>query len=300
MQESDRWRAALPALLPNEEIWWWPECPDPAQVEMLIAWRMRREDLASFTNLTHIFSMGAGTEQWQKDGSPQVPIVRLSDPAMAGEMAAYSLHWVSHFQRGFDAAFEPSQLDTWGRRATPPPAEYAVGILGYGTIGRRIGEAFASFGYQVNAWSRSGTDDEGVRSFAGDDELADFLGASNAFVNVLPNTPATSGLLTAERFSQCAPGATFINIGRGSVLASDQDLITALDAGYLSAAVLDVTNPEPPPADSPLFAHPKIVVTPHIAGTTQVPTAAKLIAANIDRVRAGEQPFPVVDPSAGY
>lgn len=286
-------------LLPDETLWEWPDCPDPAEVEMVIAWRMRRSDLASFTNLTHIFSMGAGTEQWQKDGSPEAEIVRLSDPNMSDEMAAYALHWVSHFQRGFDASFGAAKLDAWGARDSLTPPEYPVGILGFGSIGRRIGESFQSLGYPVNAWTRSGTDAEGVTSYAGPDELAAFLGASRAVVNVLPDTEATRGLLDAGRFAEFN-GALFINIGRGTVVASEDDLVKAVESGDVSAAVLDVTSPEPPDAASPLFDHGRIVITPHIAGTTQPRSAAALIAANVNRVRAGEQPFPVVDPTAGY
>jgi len=297
--EPEMWRELFGELLPDEDLWYWPDCSDPTAVEMVIAWRMRRSDLATFTNLTHILSMGAGTEQWQKDGSPEAMIVRLSDPNMSNEMAAYAVHWVTHFQRGFEKTFTPAGLDGWGARDTPTPPEYPVGILGLGTIGGRIGAAFQSLGHPVNGWSRRGTDALGVTSYAGDDELGDFLAASRAVVNVLPDTQSTRGLLDATRFAQFG-GATFVNIGRGTVVASEDDLVAAVNAGDVGAAVLDVTSPEPPDASSPLFGHDRIVITPHIAGTTQPRSAAGLIAANVARIRAGEEPFPVVDPDAGY
>lgn len=296
---SEMWKELFAELLPDETLWFWPDCPEPSQVEMLIAWRMRRSDLATFTKLSHILSMGAGTEQWQKDGSPNATIVRLSDPNMSDEMAMYALHWVSHFQRGFEEAFNPAGLDGWGVRDSPTPPEYPVGILGFGKIGRRVGEAFQSLGYPVNAWSRRGTDAPGVTSYVGPDQLEQFLGASRAVINVLPATEDTRGLLDADRFAQFS-GATFVNIGRGSVVASENDLVGAVDAGDIGAAVLDVTDPEPPDAESPLFGHDRIVITPHLAGSTQPRSAASLIAANVKRIRAGDQPFPVVDLQAGY
>jgi len=287
--------------LPGEDFHLWPDCPDPEAVDMVAAWRMKRADLQTFTNLHTILSMGAGTEQWQRDGTPPVRIVRLADPAMSDEMATYALHWVTHFQRDFDVRYDPSGLDSWGLPTGCPPAgDYRVGILGYGTIGRRIGRAFADLGYPINAWTRSGTDDPGVTSFAGTEQLGEFLSTSNAVINVLPNTPATSGLLTAERFAEFVDGAVFVNIGRGTVVADESDLIAALDDGPLRAAVLDVTDPEPPSATSPLFGHPGVRLTPHVAGSTQVTSAAKLIAANIARIRNDEEPFPVVDPATGY
>lgn len=303
--DGARWMSELRAHLPDEELLLWPDVADTLDrdaVEMVAAWRMKRADLQSFTNLDTILSMGAGTEQWQRDGTPKVRIVRLADPAMSDEMAAYALHWVTHFQRDFDHRFGVDDLGKWGSSSGtyPAPSEHRIGILGYGTIGRRIGRSFAELGYPINAWSRRGTQDEGVTSFAGPDELAHFLGNCDAVVNVLPNTPETSGLLTAERFAQFVDGSIFINIGRGTVVADESHLVAALESGPLRAAVLDVTNPEPPSPSSPLVGHPKLWLTPHIAGSTQVPTAAKLIAENISRIRRGDDPFPVVDPGTGY
>lgn len=298
--EPGDWFEAMTTLLPDEDIVLWPENPDPAGIEMLVAWRMKRSDLATFTNLQTIFSMGAGVDQWLKEGSPDVQLVRLADPAMSDEMAAYTVHWVTHFQRGFDSSYDPTGPAPWGINTAPVSNQYRVGLLGFGQIGRRIGTSFRDLGYPVRAWTRTGVDDDWVRSYSGIDELESFLGDCDAVINMLPNTPMTQGLLTSERFGQFKPGATFINIGRGTVVADDADLLTALDAGSLGAVVLDVTNPEPPSADALVFAHPKIRVTPHISGMTQMATAAKLIAANISRIRRGEAPFPTVDRLAGY
>ncbi len=298
--EPNKWLKALSALLPDEQIVVWPNNPNPSDVEMLIAWRMKRTDLASLPNLHTIFSMGAGADQWLREGSPEVQLVRLSDPAMSDEMAAYALHWVTHFQRGFDVRFDPNGDEPWGINTAPVASDYRVGLLGFGQIGQRIGTAFHELGYQMRAWTRSGVDQRWVRSYQGLDELDSFLGDCDAVINVLPNTPSTQGLLTSERFDQFVSGSTFINIGRGTIVADEAELVAAVDDGPLGAIVLDVTNPEPPGPDSPLFGHAKIHVTPHIAGMTQMASAAKLIAANIDRIRRGEAPFPIVDRVAGY
>lgn len=298
--QPDLWLTSLRELLPDEDIYLWPDHPERDEVELVIAWRMKRDDLNSFENLRAILSMGAGAEQWQKPGTPDVAIVRLSDPAMSDEMAAYALHWVLHFQRGFDKPADAGDLPRWFEKTATVATDYPVGILGFGDIGSRVGRAFVDLGYPVNAWSRRGTDDSAVRSYRGDAELSSFLAASRAVVNVLPNTPATTGLMDATRFSQFAADSVFINIGRGAIVADEADLIHALDDGPLSAVVLDVTNPEPPDAGSPLLAHSRVRITRHIAGTTQAATAAPLIAANINRIRRGEAPFPLVDRASGY
>lgn len=298
--DSHGWFEALSALLPDEEIVLWPDNPDPSAVEMLIAWRMKRDDLATFTNLRTIFSMGAGVDQWLRDGSPEVQVVRLADPAMSDEMAAYALHWVAHFQRGFDSRFDPTGPQPWGIHSSIVAHDYRVGMLGFGEIGRRIGTMFNELGYVMRTWTRSGVGDDWVTSYRGAEELEAFLGDCDAVINILPNTAATRGLLTAERFDQFTPGATFINIGRGTVIANEADLIAAVDSGHLGGVVLDVLTTEPPANDNPLLHHSTIRVTPHISGMTQMSSAAKLIAANIARIRAGEEPFPVVDRTAGY
>ncbi len=287
-------------MLPDEDIHLWPDCPDRHAVEFVVAGQMKRSDLATFTRLRAILSLGAGIEQWQKDGIPDVDIVRLSDPTMSDEMAAYALHWVIRFQRHFDLMADQQARGEWETIPYAQALDFRVGLLGYGTIGGRIGRAFTDLGYHVNAWSRSGTDDASVHSFRGGDELERFLANSDAVINVLPTTETTTGLLDAQRLGWLADGAVLINIGRGSVLSSESDLVEALDNGPLRAAVLDVTEPEPPAPNSALFSHPRIHLTPHVAGRTQVKSASRLIADNIARIRRGEKPFPLVDATRGY
>jgi glyoxylate/hydroxypyruvate reductase A len=296
----DEWMRELETLLPDEALHLWPDCPDPEAVDLVVAWRMKRDDLASFPRLQAILSLGAGAEQWQNPGTPDVPIVRLADPSMADEMAAYALHWVLRLQRHFDVMDEQQNARTWEMLDHVQAQNFRVGILGYGIIGSRIGRAFSDLGYPVNVWSRSGRTDATVTSHAGDDELETFLGSSNAVINVLPSTTATRGLLDRTRLTQFADDAVFVNIGRGNVLESEDDLIDAIDNGPLRAIVLDVTNPEPPEDDSPLYRHPAVHLTPHVAGSTNVRSAARLIAENVARIRAGVAPGPLVDRSRGY
>jgi glyoxylate/hydroxypyruvate reductase A len=294
----EEWEVELRAQLPDEELWFWPDVPDPERVEYLIAWRMAVEDLASLPNLQMILCQGAGTEQWQQPGI-DLPVVRLADPEMANEMAAYALAWVIRHARGFATLEEQQRRREWAIVAHKQPYDFHVGVLGYGEIGSRIARAFHALGYPVHAWTRSGRDESDIRHYAGDGELAQFLGTCDAVINALPSTPATIGLLSAERFGQFKTGSLLVNVGRGTIM-DQADLVDALDRGPVAAAVLDVTDPEPPPEDSPLFAHPAITLTPHISGMTQVRSAAKLIAENVRRLRSGEAPFPVLDRTRGY
>lgn len=297
---ASQWREQFERLLEGEDVRWYPDIGDPADIDIVVAWLMSRSELNELPNLQAIFCLGAGTEQWQKPGMPDVPVVRLADPAMADQMAAYAVSYVVRHQRGF-AGVEARQTErSWKIPTTPQTWSYRIGILGYGTIGARIGEAFAALGYPVNAWTRTARETPGVTHYAGDGELDAFLGASNVVINVLPSTESTTGLLTRSRFDAFAPDALFINVGRGTVIESDAALIGAIDDGPLAAAILDVTNPEPLPDDSPLWDHPGVTLTPHLSGVTQVRSAAEVVAANIARLRAGEPVEPVLDRSRGY
>lgn len=296
----DQWMAEFREVLPDEELRVWPDIGDAADIEYLIAWVMSAGEVASLSNVQAILCLGAGTEQWQQIDMPAVPVVRLVDPAMANQMTAYALAWVIRHQRDFARAEAWQRAGTWKIPPHAQPWQYRVGLLGYGEIGSTIGRAFAGLDYQVNAWTRTARDHGAASTYAGFDQLAAFLGNSDAVINVLPSTEETNGLLTAARFDQFTEGSVFVNIGRGSVLHDEAELIAALDHGPLAAAVLDVTNPEPPVDGSPLYTHPAVTLTAHLSGTTQVRSAARLIADNVARLRAGQEPFPVLDRSRGY
>ena len=106
-------------------------------------------------------------------------------------------------------------------------------------------------------------------------------------------------LLDAGVFASLPAGAALIHVGRGAQLDHDA-LIAALDAGHLSGAVIDVTEPEPLPPEHGVWRHPKIILTPHIASVTQAETAAGAVIDNIKRLRDGFDPIGLVDRDRGY
>ena len=116
---------------------------------------------------------------------------------------------------------------------------------------------------------------------------------------MLPLTRETRGILNAKAFAALPKGAFFINMARGGHVV-DADLLAALGSGHLSGAVLDVFNNEPLPADHPYWTHPKVRVTPHIAGATNPRTASPGVIENIKRLRAGQPLIHTVDPKTGY
>src|SRR5690606_14301530 len=115
------------------------------------------------------------------------------------------------------------------------------------------------------------------------DGLRTMLAATDILICLLPLTNETTYILNAELFAQLPRGASLVQVGRGKHM--DQDaLLAALDSGQLEAAFVDVTEPEPLPADHPLWSHAKVVLTPHIAAHTRADSAAAAPIANMQRI----------------
>ena len=260
-----------------------PGAFDPGAVEFVVMWDMPAEALRALPNLRAILLTGAGFDHLDVPTLPEVPIVRLVDPAMAADIASYVLSWVIHFQRDFDRFAAASRQADWENdRPARFPRDYVVGVLGTGSIGQVVLDTCAAHGFVTRGWSRSSHD----RS------LHDFLRDADVVVDVVPLSASTIGLLGPEEFAALGDGV-LINVGRGATVNTEA-LIAALD-GELRAAVLDVFDVEPLPSTSALWLRPDVIVTPHIAGRSDPVTGAPIIAANIEVVRAGGLPAAIVN-----
>src|SRR3954468_14584022 len=261
----------------------------PESIDYFVGFRPAPGFLKSLPQLKAVISLGAGVDGFLQDPDypKAVPLVRSVDPNLAIQMGEYvAMHalMIHRHQRFFDAAQAEHQ---WRQRMlTRNAADIRVGILGLGTIGAHIAAKLQCFDFQTLGWSRSRKEAPGVKSFAGAQELPSFLGQCDILVCVLPLTPDTRGILNAALFAQLPRGAYVINVARGAHLI-EADLIAALDSGHLAGAVLDVFQPEPLPQDSPIWRHPKITATPHIAGITEPRSALAYVEDCIRRAEAG-------------
>ena len=177
--------------------------------------------------------------------------------------------------------------------------ERPVGILGFGEIGRDAARKLKGLGFPVSGWTRQPQHIVGFPTFAGTAGLPQLLAGSEILVCLLPLTGETEGILNARTFDLLPEGAGLINAGRGAHLV-EEDLIPALDRGRLSAAALDVFRDEPLPPAHPFWRHPRILITPHIAGITNPLTAAPIVLDTIRRHEAGDALLHRVDPGRGY
>jgi glycerate dehydrogenase len=141
-------------------------------------------------------------------------------------------------------------------------AGLTMGVVGFGRIGRAVAELARAFGMNVIAYAPRppAVPPQGVRFV----ELDELFRQADVVSLHCPLTPATQGLVNAERLATMKPSAYLINTGRGP-LVDEPALAAALRAGQIAGAGLDVLSVEPPPADNPLFAAPNCFITPHIA-----------------------------------
>lgn len=139
-------------------------------------------------------------------------------------------------------------------------------LLSFGAIGRRLADLLAPFGGRVVAYRRTPRGDEGVKVVT-DAGLVQALGEADHVVNILPDSTATRGFMSAARFAQMKRGARFYNIGRGTTVEQPA-LLAALASGQVGAAYLDVMEPEPLPPADPLWSAPNCFITCHIGGGT--------------------------------
>ena len=135
-------------------------------------------------------------------------------------------------------------------------------VTGLGEIGLETARIARALGMTVSGTKRTVEPIEGIVEVAGNDGLAGLLASADAVVNTLPGTPYTEGLFGREIFAAMKPGTVFVNVGRGTVV-DEEALLEALENGHVSYACLDVFAVEPLPQDSPLWNHPRVMVSPH-------------------------------------
>ena len=304
--DTKAWDARFAARASDRDIRLWPErIGDPADIAYACAWKPPHGLLATFPKLKAIFSLGAGVDFLMTDPSlPQVPVVRIVDPDLTMRMSEYvALHVLMHHRR--QRLYDTQQRQNlWRDHDQAAAADVAVGVMGLGVMGRDAVAVLKRLGFKVAGWSRTPKSLPGVETFHGADGLDTFLARSEILVCLLPATPATNGILNLKLLRKLkrdgALGRAYlINAGRGA-LQIDADIIAALDEDTLAAATLDVFPTEPLPADSPLWSHPNVTITPHNAASSVPHALVDYVLNQIARFERGEPLENIVDRAAGY
>lgn len=262
------------------------------------------EQLSSMPNLRLVQSTWAGVEAILPAVPDGVAVARMVDPQLGLTMAEAVLAWTLYLHRDMPRYADQQRRSEWIEHVPVRASNRSVGVLGLGALGRVAVEALRDQRFDVAGWSRSGKSIEGVECFhdgSGGGGIEALLERSEIVVNLLPDTPATVGLLGEDAFARMPAGSALINFGRGPTV-DDDALLAALDAHHLDHAVLDVFVTEPLPDDHPYWDHPRVTVLPHISGPTSTDTAAIIAADNVRSFLAdGTLPEgALVDRTRGY
>lgn len=174
-------------------------------------------------------------------------------------------------------------------------------VIGTGGIGQAFARMAQPFGVRILACNRSGATMTGAERTVAFPELASLIGEADFVVLAAPHTPETHNLIDASMLATMQPGAWLINVARGGLVDTDA-LVDALRRAAIAGAGLDVTDPEPLPADHPLWAFENVIITSHTANTRYMgaPELAALVARNVASFATGEPLEGLVDPSLGY
>ena len=294
------WASYFAEHAPDLDFRVWPDAGDLNEVESLIAWQAPAEFLATLPRLKVLSSSGAGVDHFDFSAVPaHIPVVRMVEPGIINGMLEYVSLFVLALHRDLFDYVAAKAAHVWDPLEVPPAAARTIGVMGMGALGRAVLERLTTYGFRLRGWNRSLRHMDGVESFAGADQLQPFLEGCDVLICPLPLTPGTKGILNRKLFSALPAGAALINVGRSPHLV-DADLLEALGPGRLPRAILDVTDPKPPPPEHPFWTHPRVFLTPHVASMTQPDSAAPILLENLRRHQRGEPLLDVIDRSRGY
>lgn len=286
-------RDALPADLPNvveldekgslthEEF-----AQAAFYVRAYYASRREGELIARMPNVEVVQTLTAGVD----DVLPYVPQdVTLCNAAGVHDAstAELTVGLMIAMQRGIHEYRDRQHAGEWRHEFRPALADSRVLIVGAGNIAKAIMRRLEPFEVTVDRVARSARTDE-LGSVHGMEELGALLPQADIVSLIVPLTPETRHLVDAAFLGQMKSGALLVNTARGGVVDT-QALVSALEAGQIRAA-LDVTDPEPLPADHPLWRAPNCLITPHIGGDTSafLPRAKALVSAQVGRWLRGD------------
>ncbi|EAW0685072.1 glyoxylate/hydroxypyruvate reductase GhrA [Salmonella enterica] len=298
------WVNALEKALPHARVREW-KAGDNHPADYALVWQPPVEMLAG-RPLKAVFALGAGVDSIlsKLNAHPEmldasIPLFRLEDTGMGLQMQEYAVSQVLHWFRRFDDYQALKNQAIWKPLPEYTREEFGVGIMGAGVLGSKVAESLQAWGFPLRCWSRSRKSWPGVESYAGREELRAFLNQTRVLINLLPNTAQTVGIINSELLDQLPDGAYVLNLARG-VHVQEADLLAALDSGKLKGAMLDVFCQEPLPQESPLWRHPRVAMTPHIAAVTRPAEAIDYIARTITQLEKGEPVTGQVDRARGY
>ena len=243
--------------------------------------------------LRFIQTFTAGYEGLQEHGVPPGVTVANAGDAWSPAVAEHGMALLLALVKCLEPAILNRPKHAWDRTHTARMGSLegmTLAIVGYGSIGRSFARLARPFGMQIVGLRRTVQADplvDEVRPLA---EMDSVLARADVMLVAVPYSKETEKMIGATQFDACKRGALLINLARGG-LVDQRAMAAALKSGKLGGAAVDVTDPEPLPADDPFWDSPNLILTPHVAGASGPVGRNRLAAfvgANVARFVAGE------------
>ncbi len=300
------WAAAMRQAAPHLNVRVWPNMGHVNDIQYAACWLPPANVMTGLPNLKVIFSLGAGVDAILADPTlpRHVPIVRVVDPDLTNRMSEFIVMHVLMHHRQQLRLNENQRNGIWQAFTQHAAKDVSVGIMGLGVLGQDAARKLEVMGFQVRGWSRSAKVIAGVDSFAGPEQLNEFLKDTDILISLLPATPETDGIINRDLLSKLSRAGPFaapilINAGRGRQ-QNENDILACLDDGTLHGASLDVFAQEPLPKTSRLWNHPKVMVSPHSAADSEPLTICTYIAAQIATFQKEQRLSNQIDRKLSY
>lgn len=258
--------------------------------------------LRGLPHVEWIHFLSAGVDRiWSMDVEWSRYRLSKSVGVHASTISEYVLGAILYVLKGFGTFARQQQRHEWRRFWLDESEGKTLGIVGVGTIGTRLAQHAKALGMRVIGTVTSPRDIPNVDVVYGMDDLERVLEASDFIVLLVPLTDETRGLVGADALQAMKNEAWLINVARGEVL-DERALEAALEAGTIGGAVLDVFEEEPLSASSPLWNFENVLITPHVAGTTQhyMPRALDVFKDNYREFVRGNALCTPVSVEKGY
>lgn len=251
-------------------------------------------------NVRWVHCTGAGVDSWLSPVELDRAILLTRTPESFGPaIAEWVVARVLAVQQQLRSLADAQHAHRWAPRDIALVTGTRALVVGTGDIGSAVAMKLGSLGVEVTGVSRTGHGDHRVfRAVHPVETLSERVADADWIVLTVPATPGTRGLFSREVMA-CCRGAVLLSAGRGSVV-DEAALLEALDNGCLRGAAFDVFATEPLPATSPLWTHPRMMVSPHCSGRTTVEGAVGGFLECLELLERGETPRWVVDRDRGY
>ncbi|MFM8572021.1 MAG: D-2-hydroxyacid dehydrogenase [Pirellula sp.] len=259
--------------------------------------------VAAAGRLKFIQSSAAGLDHCLARSIIESPVIVCSASGLfADQVAEQTLALLLGLLRGIPIFYRQQQSKEFIRRPTADLHRKRVGIVGLGGNGRRLAQVLAPFRVKIRATDYFPEHKPvEVEELLPHTRLLELAAWSEIMILTLPLNASTRGIINRQVFEAMPKGAWLVNVARGQCV-NEADLIESLEQRHLAGAGLDVTAVEPLPAESPLYSHPNVLITPHVGAQSgpRYDDSTRLICVNLERYLAGKPLYNIVDKKLGF